>query len=143
VNRQVSDIAEDLAQFAIRLHQGDQAFVIQLDHLARFIHHDQVRAADLAEVHAKWIHPETVRPLGIAHRDMTGHALAETESSEQPQCRGQAHFAMAALLFERGEHGRRRYVFGSAGSLYRGSSFRHTYRIPLPKRRGSNMDGVP
>ena len=75
---------------------------VALDHLARVAHEDQIRDAHVAEAHAEGVDPEVVGQLGIARRDVAGHALGESEAPEQAQRPGQPLLAVQALLL----HGR-------------------------------------
>src|SRR6267142_2589622 len=81
----------------------------------------QIRNANLAEVHAKRIHPEMIRPLRIARRDVPGNAFVETKFREQAKRSRQPLFTMPAFLFNTGELGRS----GKTRILYRRGS--HVY----------------
>ena len=54
-------------------------------------------------MHAERIHPEMVRPLRVARRDVPGHALVKTDFREKPERGGEPLFAVAAFLFDGGE----------------------------------------
>src|SRR6185437_3984472 len=87
---------------------------IAFDDFAAVVDQNQVRGADLREVHAERVHPEPIGALRVAHGDMAGDAFAETEAAEQAEGAGEANFAMAALLGYGGESGRRREVFDAS-----------------------------
>src|SRR6516164_2960532 len=49
------------------------------------IHEDQVRSADLTEMHAEWIHPEMIGLFRISCRNMPGHAFIETKLGKETE----------------------------------------------------------
>jgi hypothetical protein len=57
--------------------------VFSLDHFAAIVHQDQVRDADLAEVHPKRIDPEMIQTLGVARGNVSRHSFIETEAREE------------------------------------------------------------
>src|SRR5688572_5264625 len=59
--------------------------MLTLDDVAPMIAADQIRDVDLAEVHAKGVHPERVGVLRIARGDVARETLIETELREQPK----------------------------------------------------------
>ena len=71
----------------------------------------------MPEVDAERIDPEAVGVLRVADGDVAGDAFVEPESGEQAERRRQALLAVAPLLLEGRESGRRREVFGSSGSF--------------------------
>src|SRR5580658_5326353 len=77
--------------------------VLPFNHIALVITADEVRDADLAEVNAKTVQPESVGELRIARGDVSGDALIEPELREQTKCRSQPLFAMQALLTHGGK----------------------------------------
>ena len=78
---------------------------VALDHLAGVVDTDQVRDADVLEVHAERVEPEPVEVLGIAHRDVAGDTLVEPELAEQAERRGEALLAVQPFLLHRVELG--------------------------------------
>src|SRR5258708_4110932 len=95
--------------------------MLAFHYFAFSIYQHQVRNANLAEVHAKRIHPEMIRPLRIARRDVPGNAFIETKLREQAKRSRQPLFAMPPLLFNRREFRRARAL----NILYRRGS--HVY----------------
>src|SRR5712675_805029 len=95
--------------------------MLALHHFAFSVHQHQIRNANLAEVHAKRIHPEMIRAIRIARRDVPGNAFVETKFREQAKRSRQPLFAMPAFLFNAGELGRS----GKTRILYRRGS--HLY----------------
>ena len=57
----------------------------------------------MAEAVAERVDPEQVGELGVTHRDVTGHALAETEPAEDAQGAGELGLAVGTLLLDGGE----------------------------------------
>jgi hypothetical protein len=78
------------------------------DDIASVIHENKIGSANLAEVHAKGIHPKMIEPLGIARGDMAGDALIKAEAREEAKSSGKALFAMAALFGGSRKNGRAR-----------------------------------
>src|SRR5712672_2332945 len=95
--------------------------MLAFHYYALSVHQHQIRNANLAEVPAKRIHPEMIRPLRIARRDVPGNAFVETKFREQAKRSRQPLFAMPPLLFNRREFRRDRAL----NILYRRSS--HVY----------------
>ena len=58
----------------------------------------QVADPDVAEVHTERVDPEVVGQLGIAGRDVAGHALVEAELAEEPEA-GRQHLLAVQALF--------------------------------------------
>ena len=83
--------------------RGDIHRAIALDDFALRVHQDQVGHPDVPEMHAERIHPEMVRPLRVARRDVPRHTLVKTEFRKQPERSGEPLLAVAAFLFNRGE----------------------------------------
>src|SRR5689334_6005903 len=79
--------------------------IIALDHLARFIDQNEIRRANMSEVHAERIHPKARRELGVARGDMPGDAFVESESREESEGCREALFTMPPLLGERSKDG--------------------------------------
>ena len=72
--------------------------VVAFDDLAAMVHKDQVRRADLAEMHPEWIYPEMVQSLWVAGRDVAGYSFIKFETRKEAKCGGQHAFAMQAFL---------------------------------------------
>ena len=53
---------------------------------------------DVAEAHGERVDPEVIGELGIAHGDVPGHTLAESEAAEDAQSCGQPLLAMQTLV---------------------------------------------
>jgi len=83
-------------------------FRAAFDDIASVIHENKIGSANLAEVHAKGIHPKMIEPLGIARSDVAGDALIKAEAREEAKSGGEALFAMAALFGGSGKDGRTR-----------------------------------
>ena len=62
---------------------------------------DQVRHADLLEVHPQRVDPEVVEPLRVAGGDVTRHPFVEPELPEQSEGGGEALLAVQALFLDR------------------------------------------
>ena len=71
---------------------------VALDDLAQIVHEDEVLDPDVLEVHPQRVHPEMVEAFGIACGDVSGDALVEPETTEQPKRGGEALLAMPALV---------------------------------------------
>src|SRR5215470_18989448 len=65
------------------------------------IHQDQVRGANMVEMHAERVDPEMVGAFGIARGDMAGHAFVETKLGKQAESGSETLLAMPALLLRR------------------------------------------
>ena len=96
---------------------GEIDFRPAFDDSASVIHQSKVRGANLAEVHAKGIHPEMIELLGIARGDVAGDAFIKAEAREEAKSSGEPLFAMAALFGGSGKDGRARNAVheGAAG----------------------------
>src|SRR5580704_3792930 len=77
--------------------------VVAFDDLAAMVHQNQVRRADLPEVHPERVHPEMVQPFGVAGRDVAGYSFIKCETRKQAKCGGKHALAMQALLGRRGK----------------------------------------
>src|SRR2546425_9657548 len=62
--------------------------ILAFHHLAAMIHQDQVRDADLAEVHPERIHPEVIPAFWIAGGDVACHSFVEAEAGKEPEGSG-------------------------------------------------------
>src|SRR5215471_13154686 len=78
--------------------RGNVDWVLAFNDFAARVHQDQIGSADMPEMHAERIDPEVIRPLRIARRNVTGHALVETELGKKTKAGGQTFFAMPAFL---------------------------------------------
>ena len=97
----------------VQHERGAVDVVVAVHDLARVVEQDQVARLDVAEAVAERVDPEQVGELGVAHRDVTGDALAETEPAEDPQRAGELGLAMGTLLLDAGERlGQRHRQFG-------------------------------
>ena len=54
--------------------------ILSFHYVAAVIHENQIRGANLAEVHPEWIHPEMIQLLRIARGDVSCHSLVEAEA---------------------------------------------------------------
>lgn len=89
------------------------------------------------------VHPDVVRVLWVAHRDVTGHALGEAAAREVAEDSSSMHEDVPAVLSVRGE---RRYAAhhdwamtdGFQGSLFRyGFGWREwLFRLALERAEG-------
>jgi hypothetical protein len=87
---------------------GEIDFRAAFDDIASVIYENKIGSANLAEVHAKGIHPEMIEPLGIARGDVAGDAFIKAEAREEAESGGEALFAMAALFGGSRKDGRAR-----------------------------------
>jgi hypothetical protein len=87
---------------------GEIDFRTAFDDSASVIYKNKVGSANLAEVHAKGIHPEMIEPLGIARGNVAGDAFIKTEAREEAKSGGEALLAMATLLGGTRKDGRAR-----------------------------------
>ena len=62
--------------------------VVTLENLPGMADQQEVRDPDVAERRAKRVDPEAVAVLGIPDGDVAGHALAESEASEDAKGSG-------------------------------------------------------
>src|SRR3954466_12024403 len=58
---------------------------VALHDVAVVVDQDQIRDADLREVHAERVDPEVVQPLGVAGGDVPRTALVEAAAREEPE----------------------------------------------------------
>src|SRR3984957_16772254 len=80
--------------------------VFSFHDLALMVHKNQIRSANLPEMHAERIDPEMIEFFGIAGGDMSRDAFVEPKTREKPEGSGQHSFAMQSLFCRCGEHGR-------------------------------------
>src|SRR6266540_4250589 len=78
---------------------------VTLDHLAPLVDAQQIGGAHVTEVLPETVHPEAIEMLGIAHGDVSGRALVETEAPEEPVRGGEPLLAVPALLLDGREGG--------------------------------------
>ena len=71
--------------------------VVALDDLAAMVHQNQVRRADLPEMHPERVHPEMVQPFRVASRDVAGHSFIKCETRKQAKCCGMLRLRASAL----------------------------------------------
>ncbi|MEY4362599.1 MAG: hypothetical protein RL391_1905, partial [Actinomycetota bacterium] len=83
---------------------------VAMDDFAMMIHEEKIADPHVAERQTERIDPEVIGLLGVAHGDVAGHALSETEPTEDAQGTGQALLAIEALLLERVERRQREKV---------------------------------
>src|SRR5450631_3700240 len=86
-----------------------------LDNFATMVHQNQVRCADLTEMHPERIHPEMVWSFRIASRNVTGYSFIESETRKQAKCSGKHALAVQAFLGRRGKFRRLRNVRYACG----------------------------
>src|SRR5262249_45030031 len=86
----------------------DQVFA--LDNLSFGVDQDQVRDANLAEIHSEWIDPEMVEHFRVARGDVSRHAFIKPEFGEEAECGGQSLFSVQPLLLDRIESRRLRQI---------------------------------
>src|SRR5579859_2348796 len=89
--------------------------VVALDDLAAMVHQNQVRRADLPEMHAERVHPEMVQAFRVAGRDVAGYSFIELETRKQAKCGGKHALTMQALLGRRGKFRWLRNVWCACG----------------------------
>src|SRR5580704_3976964 len=100
--------------------------ILPLHHFATMIHENQVRGANLSEVHSEGIDPEMIGAFGIAGSDVSGYAFVESEARKKAEGSGEHLLAMPALFSGSGENRR-------AGNVqYIGGRLRH---LSLPGSR--------
>src|SRR6266478_3813362 len=81
-------------------------FAIALDDVTFIVDEEQIRDANLAEVHAERIDPEMIEALRIARGDMAGDAFVKSAARKKAGRAGELFFAMTPLLGGSGKHGR-------------------------------------
>ena len=109
------DVGPGLVDRGVDHERGPVDRVLAVHDLAGVVDQDQVADPHVAEADAERVDPEVVGELGIAHRDVAGDALAESEPAEDPQRAGELVLAVVALLLDGGErrrNGQRRPAFG-------------------------------
>src|SRR5260370_6540305 len=89
--------------------------VVALDDLAAMVHQNQVRRADLPEMHPERVHPEMVQSFRIAGRDVASHSFIKCETRKQAKRGGEHALAMQALLCRGGKFGWLRNVWCACG----------------------------
>src|SRR5579864_7161702 len=103
-----NDIGTGRVHLRVNGKRGGIHRISAFHHLATMIDENQIRGANLSEMHAERVDPEVIPPLRITRGDMTRDALVKSEQREETKCRGQPLFPMAALLFCRGKSWRGR-----------------------------------
>ena len=81
-----------------------------LDNVAVLVDQQEVGHLDVPEVHGERVDPEVVGQLGVAGRDVAGHALVEAELGEQPEAGRQPLLPMETLVLDGGERRGSRHV---------------------------------
>src|SRR5580704_16844397 len=77
--------------------------MFSFDDLAAMVHQNQIRRADLAEVHPERIHPEMIQLFRVASGDVTGNSFIKSKTRKEAKRCGKHAFAMQTLLGLRGE----------------------------------------
>ena len=80
--------------------------VFSFDDFAVMIYENQIRRANLPEVHAERVDPKMIELFGIACGDVSGDTFVESETREKPEGGGQHSFAVQSLFRRGGEHRR-------------------------------------
>ena len=62
--------------------------VSSFDDLSLMIHKNQIRRANLPEVHPERVDPKMIELFWVASRDMASDTLGESETREKPERRG-------------------------------------------------------
>src|SRR5579859_851028 len=88
-------------------------FPLAFHDFALMIDEDEIRNANLAEMHTKRIHPEMIQPFGVARGDVPRHAFIESTAREQAERTRKFFFPVTPLLGEGGENRRPRNSFES------------------------------
>src|SRR6202041_2279948 len=83
-------------------------WVFSLHDLALMIHKNQIRSANLPEVHAERVDPKMIEFFGIAGGDMSRDAFIEPKTREKPEGSGEHSFASWRLFSSVGAHRRDR-----------------------------------
>src|ERR1700733_6608095 len=81
-------------------------WVFSLHDLALMIHKNQIRSANLPEVHAERVDPKMIELFGIAGGDVSRDTFIESETREQPEGGGQHSFAVEPFFRRGGKHRR-------------------------------------
>src|SRR6202041_684944 len=82
--------------------------VFSFHDLALMVHKNQIRSANLPEMHAERIDPEMIEFFGIAGGDMSRDAFVEPKTREKPEGSGEHSFASWRLFSSVGAHRRDR-----------------------------------
>src|SRR5215470_415838 len=80
--------------------RGNVDRALAFHHFAFCIHQDQIRSADLPEMHAEWIDPKMIRPFRVTRGNVSGHALVETELGKETEGGGKTLFAVFPFFLE-------------------------------------------
>src|SRR5215467_11424951 len=94
--------------------------VFAFDHFALAVDQDQVRNADLTEIHSEGVDPEMVVLFGVARGNVPGDAFVEPELGEEAEGGGQPLLAVQSLFLDRIESRWLRQVKWSGRIVYRG-----------------------
>ena len=79
--------------------RGSVHRVLAFDNFPALVHQNQVRDADVTEMHTEGIDPEMFRSFRIARGNVPGHTFVKTELGKKTEGRGQALFAVSSFLF--------------------------------------------
>ena len=94
------DVGSGLVDRGVDHERGPVDRVRAVHDVAVVVDQDEVADADVAKADAERVDPEVVGELRIAHRDVAGDALAESEPTEDPQRAGELAAAVVALLLD-------------------------------------------
>ena len=103
------DVGAGLVDRRVEHERGAVDVVVAVHDLAGVVEQDQVARLDVAEAVPERVDPEEVGELGVADRDVSGDALAESEPAEDPQRAGELGLAVGTLLLDGGEGRRQRH----------------------------------
>src|SRR4029077_10035145 len=73
-------------------------WVFPFDNLALMVHENQIRSANLSEVHSERVDPEMIELFGVTRGDMSRDAFVEPKTREKPEGSGEHSFAMQPLF---------------------------------------------
>ena len=91
--------------------------VLSVDNLALVVDKDQIGNCHVAKRQTKWVHPEVIWELRVAHGDVSGDAFTKTKATKDAKSGSKATLAMQALFFN---GGLRRQVFETnRGDIFR------------------------
>jgi hypothetical protein len=87
--------------------------VFSFDDLTLMIHKNQIRSANLSEVHSERVDPKMIEFFGITRGDVASDTFVEPKTREQPECCGEHPFAMQAFFSCGGKHRRAKTLRGN------------------------------
>ena len=94
--RDADRIRPGLVDGGMDLEAGQVDRLVADDDSAVMVDEQQVRDADMAEIHAERVDPEMVGPFRVAHGDVAGGAMVEAVMGEEAQAGGEAAFTEQA-----------------------------------------------